>query len=136
MYQLVYVSSAVNVFTDQQLEELLDVSRRKNIERGVTGLLLYISGNFIQLLEGAQADVMATLTRIKLDPRHRGLITLLDGECEKRDYADWSMSFKKVDGPEAEKFPGYNDFLNRDTHDASRNSAALRLLEFFKTINR
>jgi hypothetical protein len=136
MYHLVYVSSAINVFTDQQLGELLEVSRRKNIACAVTGLLLYISGNFIQLLEGEQADVTSTLARIKQDPRHRGIITLLNEDCEKRDCADWSMGFEKVDGPDAKELPGYSDFLQQDTDESSRHSAALRLLEFFKTVNR
>ena len=135
MYQFVYVSSETNRFTDAQLKELLEVSRRKNNACGVTGLLLYVSGNFIQLLEGAKEDVLATCARIAEDPRHRGMNTLLEGACERRDFEDWSMGFEKVEGAEAGKLPGYSDFLARKTDQAAERSSALRLLEFFKELN-
>ena len=136
MYQFVYVSSEVIRFTDEQLNELLAVSRRKNSACGVTGLLLYIHGNFIQLLEGAREDVLATCARIAADPRHRGMNTLLEGPCEKRVFADWSMGFKKVEGPEAEKLPGYSYFLSESDEESTRGPASLQLLEFFRKMNR
>ena len=133
MYQYVYVSSETNRFTDDQLTELLKVSRRKNSACDVTGLLLYVSGNFIQLLEGEKEHVLATRTRIEADPRHRGMNTLLEGACEKRDFQDWSMGFKKVDG--SDKLPGSSDFLAKNIDQTAQRSGALQLLEFFKELN-
>jgi hypothetical protein len=135
MYQYVYVSSEFNRFTEEQLKELLEVSRRKNNECGVTGLLLYVSGNFIQLLEGEKEHVLATRARIEADPRHRGMTTLLDEPCEKRDFQDWSMGFKKIETADGEKLPGYSDFLTRHIDKSEQRSAALRMLGFFKELN-
>jgi hypothetical protein len=135
MYQFVYVSREVMRFTDEQLQDLLKVSRRKNSACQVTGLLLYVSGNFIQLLEGAREDVLATRDRIAADTRHRGMNTLLDGPCEKRDFQDWSMGFEKVGGSEADKLPGYSDFLTQTAGESAQGSAALRLLEFFRKLS-
>jgi Sensors of blue-light using FAD len=132
VYQIVYKSSEFNRFTDEQLKDLLKVSRDKNDACQVTGLLLYANGNFIQLLEGAKEDVVATYARIVADQRHRGVTKLLEGPCEKRDFADWSMGFKKVEGSEAEKMPGYSDFLMKGADESAQRSAALKLLEFFK----
>jgi hypothetical protein len=136
MYQYVYVSSEAYRFTDAQLRDLLEVSRRKNDACAVTGLLLYLSGNFIQLLEGAKEDVLATRDRIAADNRHRGMNTVLEGPCEKRDFQDWSMGFERLESPEAETLPGYSDFLSTPAGDSRHQSAALRLLEFFKRIAR
>jgi hypothetical protein len=136
MYHLLYVSSAVNLFTNEQLEELLKVSRRNNSSCGVTGLLLYIGGNFIQLLEGDKEVVQTTHLRITNDPRHHGLITLLQGDCEKRDFTEWSMGFKKVEKAESEKMTGYSDFLSRGTDETAHRSAAIKLFEHFKESNR
>jgi hypothetical protein len=136
MYHLLNVSSAVNLFTDPQLEELLKVSRHNNESQGVTGLLLYIGGNFIQLLEGEKEMVLAAHLRIANDPRHRGMITLLQGDCEKRDFSEWSMGFKKVAGSDAEKAPGYSDFLRQDADLSTQRSAAMKLFEHFKRDNR
>ena len=136
MYHLVYVSSAVNLFTDVELKELLEVSRRNNSTCGITGLLLYIDGNFIQMLEGEKEVVLATQHRITKDPRHRGLITLLQGECASRTFDQWSMGFQKVESGEAETTPGYSDFLRQGVDESTKRSAALRLLENFRAINR
>jgi hypothetical protein len=136
VYQFVYVSSEVITFTEERLQKLLEISRRKNSECGVTGLLLYVNGNFIQLLEGAKKDVLVTISRIRADNRHRGMNTLLDAECEKRDFENWSMGFKRVDGLEAETFSGYSEFLSRDNDPSAQASAARQMLAFFKEITR
>jgi len=136
MYHLIYLSSAVNLFSDRQLEELLEVSRQNNGSSGITGLLLYVGGNFIQLLEGEKEVVLTTHRRIANDPRHRGLITLLQGDCAKRDFNEWSMGFKKVEGPDAEKTPGYSDFLRKGTDETAQRSVAIKLFEYFKKNNR
>jgi hypothetical protein len=136
MYRLVYVSSAVNLFTDDQLQELLEVSRRNNNATGITGMLLYVEGNFIQVLEGEKPKVVETQQRIAKDPRHQGLITLLEGEEPEREFADWSMGFKKLQGREGASLPGYSDFLSRGNDLATQRSTALRLLENFRRINR
>jgi len=49
---LVYVSSATELFSDTQLENLLLRSRQNNSTLGITGMLLYKDGNFMQCLEG------------------------------------------------------------------------------------
>lgn len=57
MYPLIYVSTAVEQMTSDQLRELLSVSRRNNIGDGVTGMLFYHEGSFFQVLErSANAD--------------------------------------------------------------------------------
>jgi hypothetical protein len=132
VYQYVYVSSEAFKFSDDQLMTLMENSRRRNLACDVTGLLLYLSGNFIQLLEGSREDVLATVTRIKADTRHRGINTLLDASCENRDFKNWSMGFERVEGEAGAQIPGYSDFLSRDTTQLAKNSAALRLLSFFK----
>jgi hypothetical protein len=136
MYRLVYVSSAVNLFTDEQLAQLLEVSRRNNTAADITGMLLYVEGNFIQVLEGDETVVMTTHQRIAKDPRHCGLITLLQGREGEREFTDWSMGFRKVEGSEAASLPGYSEFLNKGAGPDQQRSAALRLLENFRRINK
>ncbi len=136
MFHLVYVSSAVSPFSDQELDELLAISRTNNTKCGVTGMLLYLEGNFIQALEGEKDAVMATNLRIAKDPRHRGVLVLLQGDIEKRDFPDWSMGYRRVDRDGAGQIPGYTDFLDRKADPARHRASALRLMEHFKSINR
>jgi hypothetical protein len=136
MFHLVYVSSAVNLFSDEQLEELLAVSRTNNDKNGLTGMLLYVDGNFIQALEGEKDDVLATNLRIARDPRHRGMLTLLQGDIEQRNFPNWSMGYRRVGLEAGTEIPGYNDFLHQKADPAAQRSSALRLMEHFRSINR
>jgi hypothetical protein len=135
MYHLLYVSSAVNLFTDAQLDDLLRVSRHNNSSCGVTGMLLYVGGNFIQLLEGEKEVVQATHLRIAHDPRHHGLITLLQGDCDKREFSEWSMGFKKAEKANADGVAGYSDFLQGNGDEPAHRSAAMKLFFYFKNNN-
>ena len=136
MYHLIYVSSAVNLFSDQQLKDLLEVSRRNNSERDLSGMLLYVDGNFIQVLEGEKADVLTIYDRVSRDPRHCGVITLLQGDITHRDFTDWSMGFRKLNKDSDTDLPGYNDFLLQKNDPNQQRTATLKLLENFKSINR
>ncbi|HVR76154.1 MAG TPA: BLUF domain-containing protein, partial [Planctomycetota bacterium] len=86
MFVLLYVSSAVKPFSQPALVKLLEKSHVNNAKRGITGMLLYKDGNFMQVLEGEEEAVRALYARIALDPRHRGLITLLQGPQAERQF--------------------------------------------------
>ena len=51
LVSLSYVSSAVRKLDDHELLEVLRVARKNNERLGVTGMLLYHDGNFMQILE-------------------------------------------------------------------------------------
>lgn len=64
MFGLVYVSSAVVPFSKAELLSLLTKSRENNSKVGLTGLLIYKDGSFMQVLEGEETAVLATHERI------------------------------------------------------------------------
>lgn len=112
LIQIAYASSATKHFSKEELLELLTKSRRKNQENGITGLLLYKSGNILQILEGESDVIKRTLQRIELDTRHRGLLTIFKRNIEEREFPDWSMAFRNLNDPETDRLPGYNELLN------------------------
>lgn len=112
LVQIAYASSAVDPFSKDELVELLIKSRQKNQENGVTGLLLYKSGNFLQILEGEHDVIKHTLQKIEADSRHKGFMTIFKRNVEKREFPDWSMAFRNLNDPEVDRLPGYNEFLN------------------------
>ena len=57
MIHLIYVSSATREMTEEDLIFLLEQSRNRNLRQHVTGMLLFVGGNFIQVLEGDDKDV-------------------------------------------------------------------------------
>ena len=80
MFSLTYTSSALTPFSPRELRALLETCIENNRRRDVTGMLLYKDGDFMQVLEGVEATVVAVHDTIACDPRHRGLVTLLQGE--------------------------------------------------------
>ena len=87
---------------------LLTVSRRNNEAAGLSGMLLYSSQSFLQMLEGEPAALDATYARIHADPRHRDLRLLLDAEVARPLFPDWSMGFDHVDDEDlADELDGF-----------------------------
>ncbi len=112
MFYLVYVSSATRPFSGEDLRALLETCRKNNAELGITGMLLYKDGNFMQVLEGDEEAVRGLYARIAADPRHGGEMILQQGFTEGRQFPDWSMGFRDLDSPEVRAEPGYSEFLN------------------------
>jgi hypothetical protein len=134
-HSLVYVSSASDLFERDALEEILAVSRRNNEAAGITGMLLYKDGNLMQVLEGSEPAVRETYERIAQDPRHRGLLVLLEDEVTERDFGEWTMAFRDLEAEDAQAAPGYSAFLNTPLNGPEFTedpTAARRLLASFK----
>lgn len=111
MLSLVYVSAATRPFSQLELDALLEKSRRNNRQDGISGMLLYRDGDFLQVLEGPEAAVRATYARIGRDRRHGGVILLDESHVEQRAFRDWAMGFRRVST--AEQPEGFVDFFNR-----------------------
>ncbi len=95
LVQLVYYSR--NLLADDDkgqlklLREILSIARQKNVERDVTGYLIFDKSWYIQIHEGDRAQVRATYERIARDTRHTG-VTLLDTKpIRQRTFSQWSM---------------------------------------------
>lgn len=135
MYSLLYTSVATSDMGASQLHDLLLEARQANTARGVTGMLLYKQGNFMQVLEGEQDVVMDLSHRIACDPRHERVYTLHAAQVDARQFPDWSMGFRDLDHPPAAGTPGYSDFMDVDlTPDSlmAQPDRAHRLLRAFR----
>lgn len=76
MHRIIYLSSGIKIFSDEEIKNLLYVSRINNSKNGITGLLLYAEGNFIQILEGEKEVIEATYHKIQKDNRHKNIIVV------------------------------------------------------------
>ncbi len=113
MFYLLYVSSAVTPFTETELIDLLAKARVKNSKLGITGMLLYKDGNFMQVLEGEESAVRQLYATIRRDPRHHKLTLLDKGNLAERRFSDWSMGFRNLNDKEIQSIPGFNQFMNK-----------------------
>lgn len=94
MRQLLYTSNTSRDVTQTVLDDILAASRRNNARDGVSGMLLYVDGGFMQVLEGEDEAVGAVYDRIAKDKRHWNAHVLLDRKAP-RAFADWSMGFER-----------------------------------------
>lgn len=131
VFQLCYASAAAVPFSTDALKTLLAEAREKNARVGVTGILLYHEGSFIQVLEGERAAVETLYEKISQDPRHANTMLLFQTETATRSFPDWTMGFVRrgTDSP-----PGLNRFFEDKTTDFGLEDAdsVRRLLLGFK----
>ena len=86
LWQLIYVSSSRNLLDSVALDSLLLECQQANEHHAITGLLLYRDGNIMQAIEGDKASIYRLYRNIEQDPRHHGLITLLERPVERREF--------------------------------------------------
>ncbi|MGI8650719.1 MAG: BLUF domain-containing protein [Rubrobacter sp.] len=112
MFFLTYASSATGTFLKEDLALLLAQCRENNSALGITGMLLYKDGNFMQVLEGEEEAVRKLYAKIESDPRHKGTIVFQQGYAEERQFPNWSMGFRDLNSSGVGNIPGYSEFLN------------------------
>jgi Sensors of blue-light using FAD len=112
MLSLIYVSTSIKLLSDQELLDILKVSRENNDSSEITGLLLYKGGNFMQVLEGADETVIALYEKIKIDPRHKDVSIISKEQIQSRQFSEWGMAFQNLDNTEIKNEPGYSQFLH------------------------
>ena len=93
LVRLLYASRAV---ADGQsgpdlLFAILRQSQASNSKCGLTGLLFYSGGVFLQAIEGSRDRVNALYRRLCSDSRHSDVVLLHYEEICERRFGNWSM---------------------------------------------
>jgi hypothetical protein len=94
VFRLVYRSSTTMERDNRpaELEEIFELSRRKNTDLGLSGALLVWEDTFVQVLEGDEATVRDLYATIAADPRHESVVLLDADTVDDRVFARWSMA--------------------------------------------
>ncbi len=90
LVRLVYTSRAVDTSPDA-IESILHQSRAHNPGSGVTGVLCYGGGIFLQALEGGRMAVNELYGHILRDSRHKDVVLLHYQEISEREFGGWTM---------------------------------------------
>jgi hypothetical protein len=136
LVQLIYTSSAVRDMTKADIEQILATSVANNTRDGLTGMLLYHDGCFMQAIEGEQEVVMATFYRIQNDTRHSHMLMIDERPITERSFSRFTMGFRRLVSADLASHPGYVPFFSRPFDPASigaRPGLALSVLETFAT---
>ncbi|MDX1572338.1 MAG: BLUF domain-containing protein [Xanthomonadales bacterium] len=111
IYHLIYTSDAVRELSNGELHELVEGARENNQITGITGLLLYQDGGFIQILEGEKVEVEGIFDLIRSDPRHTNIRVVYRGFHPTREFNKWSMGFRLEDESAFDRAMGICDSL-------------------------
>jgi len=116
--RITYISEESAPISVSALLELLQQCHINNPRLGITGLLIYGNGTFLQSVEGDDESVKGLIEKISRDPRHRGFKVIRKEMATERLYGDWTMRFERLTEESLRKVPGLREFalkkFNRD----------------------
>jgi hypothetical protein len=90
LVRLLYASRAVDT-SPGAIEAILAQSRQYNPTCGITGILCYGGGIFLQAIEGGRMAVSELYGHIQKDPRHKEVALLHFEEIAERRFGGWTM---------------------------------------------
>lgn len=119
--QLIYVSLPAQQLSENDVDKILVAARAKNLERRITGFLLFDGRMFMQLIEGPRHEVEDLFESLRADTRHQRVQKIYQGEAPVRLFSNFSMAYAHLGGRMDFEFGGT---LNR--HDARELARTLR----------
>lgn len=127
LVRLIYASRAVDT-SPAAIDAILLKSREHNPASGITGILCYGHGIFLQAIEGGRTavnDLYGTLLR---DARHEDVQLLLFEEIAERRFGGWTMGQVNLSRLNASIVLKYSEKPELDPYAVS-GRASLALLE-------
>ena len=91
LVRLLYVSRAQSPEVANTTQSILDSARKYNIANGITGILCFGGGLYLQAVEGGRTQVNELYGHIVRDPRHRDVVLLDYQEISERRFGGWTM---------------------------------------------
>ncbi|MDO9025783.1 BLUF domain-containing protein [Zwartia sp.] len=91
LVRLLYVSRALDPKATEVTESILDSARQHNMSNGITGILCYGGGIYLQAIEGGRRQVNELYGHIVRDPRHKDVVLLHYSEITERRFGGWTM---------------------------------------------
>ena len=117
---------------DQDLINITTAAKRHNVEYGITGLLFYHNGRFLQIIEGPQKSLESLMDILETDTRHRNIERIIDEPIRERGFRDWNMdSFNLSD---TEKIDPQELRVIRDVYKRNMTMESGFIDEFYKAM--
>ena len=127
LVRLLYASRAIDP-ASAEIEQILAQSRQGNPGLGITGILCYGGGIFLQAIEGGRNAVSELYGHIQRDPRHKDVILLHYEEISERRFRGWTMGQVNMSKINASILLKYAEKPELDPYNVS-GKVSLALLE-------
>ncbi|WP_417875963.1 BLUF domain-containing protein [Winogradskyella sediminis] len=131
MYQLNYHSISQPSLGISDLENILETANAVNLEKNITGCLIFHNNRFVQILEGEKKDVLFVYKKIQEDQRHHTVTLLWENQIDNRCFPEWNMAYHQPNKSNLVEFVN-NLFLLTELSNSSTTS----LLSFWSTVRK
>ena len=120
-YQIIYSSQATAAMSLADLEQILVDARTGNERRNVTGVLVYVDGVFLQILEGEKETLRSLMRSIASDSRHTAVKVFHEVEVDGPTFKNWRMAYLSTSPQQMAVWAGLEgtasiDSVLRDMH--------------------
>ena len=127
LVRLLYASRAVDT-SQGAIDDILAHSRSHNTASGITGILCYGAGVFLQAIEGGRMPISELFGHIQKDPRHKDVVLLHFEEISERRFGGWTMGQVNLSKLNASTLLKYSERPELDPYSVS-GQVSLALLE-------
>ena len=134
LVRLLYASRAVDC-SDAAIDAILSQSRQSNPTCGITGILCYGGGIFLQAIEGGRMAVSELYGHIQRDKRHKDVVLLHYEEILERRFGAWTMGLVDVGRVNASVLIKYSERAELDPYSVSGKVSMALLEELLATAN-
>jgi len=128
LVRLLYVSRATDPKANEETDAILDSSRQHNIANGITGILCYGGGIYLQAIEGGRNQVNELYGHILRDARHKDVVLLHYEEITERRFGGWTMGKVNLSKLNTSIVLKYSETPDLDPYSVS-GAVSLALLE-------
>ena len=128
LVRLLYASKLLAPNDSKVIDSILAQSRAHNPALGITGILVYSEGIFLQAIEGGRKQVSELYGFITKDPRHTDVVLLHYEEITERRYGSWTMGQVNLAKVNASVLLKYSETAELNPYSVS-GAVSLALLE-------
>lgn len=107
-HTIIYVSSAIENFSIDDINNLLVFFREDRKKKNLTGLVLYANGNALTMIEGDKDQVEKEFSLMKSYPAHHHIIKIYDKTIPHRYFENYSLGFKVIGNASLKSVDDFN----------------------------
>lgn len=133
LVRFLYASRVNQPLPASHLDQILVQSRRNNPLKGITGLLCFTSGLFVQVIEGGRDEVSELFATIVRDDRHQDVRLLTYEEIAERRFGSWTMGQVNIETVNPALLLKYSEKAELNPFRSSGHSTMALLLELVAT---
>lgn len=134
IFRLTYVSCAVELLTEADLDDIESKSLVANDARDVTGLLIVNGRRIMQILEGRESAVLELYEKIRRDPRHVIAKLVSTVEDEGRMLLTWNMVVRDVNSIPVDVLKQYNELYDELLNAKEPRIITIDDVDFLKSV--